>query len=35
MVLFAEGGLAQTATTNPEDEYKKLVKVDEEIAPLR
>lgn len=26
--------LAQTATSNPEDEYKKLVKVDTEIQPL-
>lgn len=27
-------GMAQSATTNPEDEYKKLVKVDTEIQPL-
>lgn len=33
-LLFASPASAQTATNNPEDEYKKLVKVDEEIAPL-
>lgn len=27
-------GMAQSATTNPEDEYKKLVKVNMEIQPL-
>ncbi|MDQ0008425.1 YD repeat-containing protein [Luteibacter jiangsuensis] len=33
-LVVAPGILAQTATTNPEDEYKKLVKVDTEIKPL-
>lgn len=32
--LTSVGAIAQTATTNPEDEYKKLVKVDTEIKPL-
>lgn len=33
-LLLPLGVIAQTATTNPEDEYKKLVKVDTEIKPL-
>ncbi|KAG9590063.1 hypothetical protein KCV01_g12006, partial [Aureobasidium melanogenum] len=32
--LTAWGASAQSANSNPEDEYKKLVKVDEEIQPL-
>ncbi|WP_369926225.1 hypothetical protein [Xanthomonas sp. NCPPB 2632] len=34
LALLPFVGVAQTATTNPEDEYKKLVKVDTEIQPL-
>jgi len=34
LLLFVSTAFAQTATTNPEDEYKKLVKVDTEIQPL-
>ncbi|MGE7137250.1 hypothetical protein ACQKIE_06430 [Luteibacter sp. NPDC031894] len=33
VMLFAYQGWAQTAA-NPEDEYKKRVKVDEEMSPL-
>lgn len=37
-ILFMANALtsasAQTTTSNPEDEYKKLVKVDEEVQPL-
>lgn len=34
LALVPLWGWAQTATTNPEDEYKKLVKVNTEIQPL-
>ncbi|MBK0018752.1 hypothetical protein [Kosakonia sp. S42] len=34
LALVPVVGLTQTATTNPEDEYKKLVRVDTEIQPL-
>ncbi|TCV91637.1 YD repeat-containing protein [Luteibacter rhizovicinus] len=32
--MLSQGAFAQTATSSPEDEYKKLIKVDEEIQPL-
>jgi len=34
LVSLTPSAFAQTATTNPEDEYKKLVKVNTEIQPL-
>jgi YD repeat-containing protein len=34
LLIFSFDAAAQTATTNPEEEYKKLVKVNTEIQPL-